>query len=230
MSALGKVCTGFSKPYVALYANNEGAITYSSGQRLARGVEVSIEPESSDASNFYADNIIAETVGGQFTGGTCTLTVDGLLQDAEKLIAGLNTADNDGFINYGLDQATPFVGLGFVVLELDSLAHVDRAAGVQVDSAAVALTGTAGSLVVLEDGIAGDISLAVQADIQSTTVGISCAGLRTHRAVAVEDAAVVGESVGVTMFSGKKTSPGRRADGVGYKTIVEAYAFVGDAV
>jgi phi13 family phage major tail protein len=115
MSALGKVCTGFSKPYVALYANNEGAITYSSGQRLARGVEVSIEPESSDASNFYADNIIAETVGGQFTGGTCTLTVDGLLQDAEKLIAGLNTADNDGFINYGLDQSTPFVGLGFVV-------------------------------------------------------------------------------------------------------------------
>lgn len=115
MSALGKVCTGFSKPYVALYANNEGTITYSSGQRLARGVEVSIEPESSDASNFYADNIIAETVGGQFTGGTCTLTVDGLLQDAEKLIAGLPTADNDGFINYGLDQNTPFVGLGFVV-------------------------------------------------------------------------------------------------------------------
>lgn len=115
MSALGKVCTGFSKPYVALYANNEGTITYSSGQRLARGVEVSIEPESSDASNFYADNIIAETVGGQFTGGTCTLTVDGLLQDAEKLIAGLPTADTDGFLNYGLDQSTPFVGLGFVV-------------------------------------------------------------------------------------------------------------------
>jgi phi13 family phage major tail protein len=115
MSALGKVCTGFSKPYVALYANNEGTITYSDGQRLARGVEVSIEPESSDASNFYADNIIAETVGGQFTGGTCTLTVDGLLQDAEKLIAGLPTADTDGFLNYGLDQSTPFVGLSFVV-------------------------------------------------------------------------------------------------------------------
>ena len=46
----------------------------------------------------------------------------------------------------------------------------------------------------------------------------------------VKDAAVVGESVGVTMFSGKKTSPGRRADGIGDKTIVEAYAFVGDAV
>ena len=46
----------------------------------------------------------------------------------------------------------------------------------------------------------------------------------------VEDAAVVGESVGMTMFSGKKTSSRGSADGVGDKTIVEAYAFVGDAV
>lgn len=115
MSAIGKVCTGFSKPYVAKYAANNGTITYSDGQLLARGVEVSIEPESSDPSNFYADNIIAETVGGQFNGGTATLTVDGLLQDAEKLIAGLPTADADGFLNYGNNQSVPFVGLGFVV-------------------------------------------------------------------------------------------------------------------
>lgn len=115
MSAIGKVCTGFSKPYVALYSASNGVVTYSDAQKLARGVEVSIEPESSDASNFYADNIIAETVGGQFTGGTATLTVDGLLQDAEKLIAGLPTADASGFINYGHDQATPFVGLGFII-------------------------------------------------------------------------------------------------------------------
>lgn len=115
MSAIGKVCTGFSKPYVAKYAANGGVISYSDGQLLARGVEVSIEPESSDANNFYADNVIAETIGGMFTGGTATLTVDGLLQDAEKLIAGLPTADADGFLNYGTNQAAPFVGLGFVV-------------------------------------------------------------------------------------------------------------------
>ena len=120
MSAIGKVCTGFSKPYVALYSASNGVVTYSDAQKLARGVEVSIEPESSDASNFYADNIIAETVGGQFTGGTATLTVDGLLQDAEKLIAGLPTADANGFINYGNDQATPFVGLGFIVRYLSA--------------------------------------------------------------------------------------------------------------
>lgn len=115
MSAIGKVCTGFSKPYVALYSASENVVTYSSGQLLARGVEVSIAPESSDASNFYADNIVAETIGGQFIGGTATLTVDGLLQDSEQLIAGLSAADADGFINYGNSQSAPFVGIGFVV-------------------------------------------------------------------------------------------------------------------
>lgn len=115
MSAIGKVCTGFSKPYVAKYEASNGAVTYSDGQLLARGVEVSIEPDSSDANNFYADNIVAETVAGQFNGGTATLTVDGLLQDAEQLIAGLNAAGSDGFINYDRNQSTPFVGLGFIV-------------------------------------------------------------------------------------------------------------------
>lgn len=113
--AAGKVTIGFSKPYVALYSESGGVITYSSGQLLARGVSVSAEPESSDNNNFYADNIVAESDAGRFTGGTVTLTVDGLLQDAEKLIQGLGAADADGFINYDDDQATPYVGIGFVV-------------------------------------------------------------------------------------------------------------------
>lgn len=46
--ANGKVCTGFSKPYVAVL----GSTGYTDGQILARGVEVSIEPESSDPENF----------------------------------------------------------------------------------------------------------------------------------------------------------------------------------
>lgn len=33
--ANGKVITGFSKPYVALYAANNGSPTYTSGQPLA---------------------------------------------------------------------------------------------------------------------------------------------------------------------------------------------------
>lgn len=111
----GKVCTGFSKPYVAVYSNSGTSVTYASGQKLARGVEVSIEPESSDPAVFYADNIGCETIGGQFNGGTATLTVDGLVQASERLIAGLGEADTDGFLNYGSSQNPPYVGLGFVV-------------------------------------------------------------------------------------------------------------------
>lgn len=40
--ANGKVITGYSKPYVALYNNNGGTITYTSGMPLARGVDVSL--------------------------------------------------------------------------------------------------------------------------------------------------------------------------------------------
>ena len=115
MSAAGKVCTGFSLPYVGLYAESQGAVTYTSVQQLARGVEVSIEAEASDDATFYADNIAAEIIPGQFTNGTLTLTVDGLFQSAEKLIQGLDTADTDGWVAYDKNQSTPFVGVGFIV-------------------------------------------------------------------------------------------------------------------
>lgn len=112
--AAGKICTGFSKPYVALYTASEGTISYSSGQRLARGVSVTASPETTDDNNFYADNIVAETEAGSFTGGTINLTVDGLLAAAEKLIMGLPTAGEDGFVAYGDDMNIPDVGIGFI--------------------------------------------------------------------------------------------------------------------
>ena len=46
----------------------------------------------------------------------------------------------------------------------------------------------------------------------------------------VEGTAVVCETIGEAVFSGKKTSPGRRADGVRYETVVEKRALIGDAV
>lgn len=113
--ANGRVLTGFSLPYVALYTASSGNVTYSSGQILARGVSVSLEVESaSDDNIFYADNVSAEVVAGQFTGGSATLTVDGLLQNAEKLLLGLPTVDSDGFTAYGDSQSIPYVGLGFI--------------------------------------------------------------------------------------------------------------------
>lgn len=109
MSAAGRVCTGFSLPYVALYNNG----TYTSGQKLARGVDVTISPESSDDNKFYADNHEAENASGVLTGGTVALTVDGLFIAAERLIMGLPTASGD-WTAYDDDQQIPYVGVGYV--------------------------------------------------------------------------------------------------------------------
>lgn len=114
--ANGRVLTGFSLPYIALYSvTTGGALSYSSGQILARGVSVSIDVDSaSDDNIFYADNVAAESVAGVFTGGTATLTVDGMKAAAEKLLLGLPAADGNGFVAYGDDMDIPYVGLGFI--------------------------------------------------------------------------------------------------------------------
>lgn len=112
--AAGRVMTGFSLPYVALYAASGGTVTYSQGQRLARGVQVSIEAEAEDDNIFYADNISAESAPGIFTSGTATFTVDGLKLDAERLIMGIPAADTEGFIHYGENLTIPYVGVGFI--------------------------------------------------------------------------------------------------------------------
>lgn len=125
--ANGKVITGYSRPFVALYNNNEGTITYTSGMPLARGVDVSVEAETGDAVNFYADNVMAESVGGVFTGATITLTVDGLKDAARKLIMGLPNAepltvgsDSVDIYTYDDRQNIPNVGIGFVVRYMES--------------------------------------------------------------------------------------------------------------
>ena len=118
--ANGRVITGFSKPYVAKYAVSNGTVTYSEGMVLARGVDVSIEPDTTSDNNFYADNIIAESEAGIFNGGTLTMNVDGLKDAANKLIYGLPTASNDGWTDYDNTQATPYVGVGFVVRYMES--------------------------------------------------------------------------------------------------------------
>ena len=110
MSAAGRVRTGFSLPYVAVCSGD----TYTSGQKLARGVDVTISPESSDDNKFYADNHEAENASGRLTGGTLSLTVDGLLISAERLIMGLPTAASDGWVSYDDDQKIPDVGVGYI--------------------------------------------------------------------------------------------------------------------
>lgn len=122
MSAAGKVCTGFSKPYVAKYTNAGNVVTYSGAMVLARGVSVSMSLNTSDDNIFYADNVSAETAAAVFSDGTATLTVDGLLAAAEKFILGLPaiskvTADSNQveISHYGDGMDIPYVGIGFIV-------------------------------------------------------------------------------------------------------------------
>ena len=112
--ANGRVATGYSLPIVALYNNNGGNVTYSGAMPLARGVSVSIEPEYTEGDPFYADNVIAEDVPGQLTGGTATLTVDGLLTAATKFIYGITAAENADWIDFDDTVVIPYVGVGYV--------------------------------------------------------------------------------------------------------------------
>lgn len=115
MSAFGRVRVGFSRPWVAKYSNTDGTVTYSNGCRLARGVDVSLSPETSDNTDFYADNGVQESEGGTFNGGTLKLTCDDPLAAAKALIEGTPAADTDGWVKHGESTSKPYVGLGWIV-------------------------------------------------------------------------------------------------------------------
>lgn len=120
MAAAGKVCTGFSLPYVAKYAMSGTTVVYSDGQKLARGVEVSMDITTADNTQFWADNVACEEVGGKFQEGTLTLTVDGLLEASEKLIQGITTSTVSvgtatmTVYSYNNNQQIPYVGVGYI--------------------------------------------------------------------------------------------------------------------
>lgn len=117
------VTTGFSMPYVAQYANTGTTVTYTSGMDLARGVSLSLEIDTADDNNFYANNVLAEVETAQFTSGKATVTVDGLSNEAATLIFGLpaptslevgapeTTVQMQG---YGEAMNPPYVGFGCV--------------------------------------------------------------------------------------------------------------------
>lgn len=114
-SAAGRVTTGFSKPYVAKYNENGGEVTFTNARVLARGVSVEVTPDESSDNNFHADNQLAESAAGTFTGGTITLTVDGLHEDAEKFIMGNPSRGADGWVGIGDSQSIPNVATAYIV-------------------------------------------------------------------------------------------------------------------
>ena len=119
--AAGKVCIGFSEPYVALYNNNAGTVTYTGGMKLARGVSVKVNPEVSDGDTFYADDVAAEVDEGVFVKGTVDLEVDGLHLAAERFILGVPEATEVTYgetkaqvTKFGKEQNAPYVGIGYI--------------------------------------------------------------------------------------------------------------------
>lgn len=125
--ANGRVITGYSMPKVAVYSYATNTVTYTGLTALARGVSVSMDVETSDSTDFYADNVLAESAGGRFTGGTVTLTVDGLKDAARKLIQGLPAettltvgSDSVKVLEYDDRQVAPYVGIGFVVRYMEN--------------------------------------------------------------------------------------------------------------
>ena len=112
--ANGKVRTGFSYPWVAIYSASGTTVSYSNAQALARGVDVTMSPESASDNIFYADNREAENAGGKITGYTLSLTVDGLKEAAERLITGLPAAVDNWTAIGGSDQSVPYCGVGWL--------------------------------------------------------------------------------------------------------------------
>lgn len=119
----GRIPTGFSAPYVGLYNNAGGAITYTGGRRLARGVDVKLNVNPADDNVFYADNQAAESEGGTFSDGTVDLTTDAPHTDAERLIYGLPDPEPFSYgenktvnlAKYGDNAKPPYVGIGYVI-------------------------------------------------------------------------------------------------------------------
>lgn len=116
------VITGYSKPYVAKYSATGTTVTLSNPVRLARGVKVDVQPSSSDATGWYADNVQSESAPGKFTGGTASFECDEPSAEVLKLIEG--TPEEDEITvggkkvkvtHYNSEQSIPYVAVGYII-------------------------------------------------------------------------------------------------------------------
>ena len=132
----GVVTTGFSNIHVATYASEGGVVSYTGVRKLGRFFSdmflmilpliksmVSVEDDvsTSDDNDFYADDQLAETVGGgTFTSGTGSCEIDGLTPEEEAFVMGLkdgNSVTTDVAVEtyqYDQEMDPPYLGLGAV--------------------------------------------------------------------------------------------------------------------
>lgn len=118
---------GLSKPYYAVYSNSGGTISYSGGGVMGKAIEANVEIDVAEDNNLYADNAIAET-DRKFASGTLTLTTDDLSQSVAKAILGVQEASISGITGitdtgakeliYDDRQATPYLGIGFIIKKI----------------------------------------------------------------------------------------------------------------
>lgn len=115
------VTTGFSKPYIGKYSASGQTVSYSGGMKLGRGVSLSVEVESAEDNDFFADNVIAETETGTMTSATATMTVDGMEDDVAQFALGLpepsSVQVDDSHVNaydYGDNMNPPYLGFGAI--------------------------------------------------------------------------------------------------------------------
>lgn len=117
---------GVSKPRIALYANNNGVVTYSDGMLMGKAVEMSADVNYSGNNDFFADNALDETAN-EFSDGTITAKTNNLSQDVCQKILGLDTqeltgtAAIDGVTDTGIQeniynnkQTTVYTGVSWV--------------------------------------------------------------------------------------------------------------------
>lgn len=115
------VTTGFSKPYIGKYSAAGQAVSYSGGMKLGRAVSLSVDVESAEDNDFFADNVIAETETGTMTSATATMTVDGMEDDVAQFALGLpepsSVQVDDSPVNaydYGDNMNPPYLGFGAI--------------------------------------------------------------------------------------------------------------------
>lgn len=113
--AKGKICIGYSRPWIAKYTVVNGVVTITDAMRMGRGVGVEINVETIDSNTFRADDQDAEVAPRRFKSGTGKYTIDGLKREAAALIYENPPPDNNGWVHEGGDNVDPpYIATGFL--------------------------------------------------------------------------------------------------------------------
>lgn len=115
---------GLSKPYFAEYSNDGTNVTYSGGGLMGKAISMTTRPSTTEDSNLYADNSVAESERA-FAGGSGTINTDNLSQEVTKVILGVKEqaiptvsgmTDTDvKELVFDDEMNIPYLGIGHVV-------------------------------------------------------------------------------------------------------------------